>query len=112
MALFDFETFDLPSPQGCGCKSGIAADLQQLGVEVMLAGNMGEGAKNKLAAHNIKAIRGCSGDVVALVNDYLAGKVDDSGYSCESHDCGDHGHEEVKIVGYSAAIKADNNNVN
>ncbi|MBE6268134.1 MAG: dinitrogenase iron-molybdenum cofactor biosynthesis protein [Bacteroidales bacterium] len=106
------ETFDLPSPQGCGCKSGIAADLQQLGVEVMLAGNMGEGAKNKLAAHNIKAIRGCSGDVVALVNDYLAGKVDDSGYSCESHDCGDHGHEEVKIVGYSAAIKADNNNVN
>ena len=102
----------MPSPQGCGCKSGIAADLQQLGVEVMLAGNMGEGAKNKLAAHNIKAIRGCSGDVVALVNDYLAGKVDDSGYSCESHDCGDHGHEEVKIVGYSSAIKADNNNVN
>ena len=36
---------ELPSPQGCGCKSGIAADLQRLGVTAMLAGNMGEGAK-------------------------------------------------------------------
>ena len=105
-------TSRLDSPEGCGCKSNIASGMEEMGIEVMLAGNMGEGAKNKLAAHNIKAIRGCSGDVVALVNDYLAGKVDDSGYSCESHDCGDHGHEEVKIVGYSAAIKADNNNVN
>ena len=102
------EKFDLPSPQGCDCKSGIAADLQQLGVMVMLAGNMGEGARNKLAAHDIKVVRGCSGDVEKLVEDYLAGNVDDSGYSCESHDCGDHGHSEIKIVGYSAAIKAEN----
>lgn len=29
---------ELPSPQGCGCKSGIAADLQRLGVTAMLAG--------------------------------------------------------------------------
>ena len=102
------EKFDLPSPQGCGCKSGIAADLQQLGVMVMLAGNMGEGARNKLTAHDIKVVRGCSGDVEKLVEDYLAGNVDDSGYSCESHECGDHGHSEIKIVGYSAAIKAEN----
>lgn len=102
------EKFDLPSPQGCGCKSGIAADLQQLGVMVMLAGNMGEGARNKLAAHDIKVVRGCSGDVEKLVEEYLAGNVDDSGYSCESHECGDHGHSEIKIVGYSAAIKAEN----
>ena len=102
----------MASPEGCGCKSGIAPVLRQMGVAVMLAGNMGQGAKNVLEAQRIEVIRGCSGDVVALVNDYLAGKVDDSGYSCESHDCGDHGHEEVKIVGYSAAIKADNNNVN
>lgn len=99
------EKFDLPSPQGCGCKSGIAADLQQLGVMVMLAGNMGDGARNKLAAHDIKVVRGCSGEVEKLVEDYLAGNVDDSGYSCESHECGDHGHSEIKIVGYSAAIK-------
>ena len=102
------EKFDMPSPQGCGCKSGIAADLQQLGVEVMLAGNMGEGAKNKLSAHCIKVVRGCSGDVDALVERYLAGEVDDSGYSCSSHECGDHAHgDKMKIVGYSAAAKKD-----
>ena len=38
----------LPSPEGCGCKSGIATVLKDMGVEVMLAGNMGEGAKNVL----------------------------------------------------------------
>lgn len=54
---------ELPSPQGCGCKSGIAADLQRLGVTAMLAGNMGEGAKNKLEAHGITVVRGCSGDI-------------------------------------------------
>ena len=54
---------ELPSPQGCGCKSGIAADLQRLGVTVMLAGNMGEGAKNKLEAHGIAVVRGCSGEI-------------------------------------------------
>lgn len=26
---------ELPSPQGCGCKSGIAADLQRLGVTAL-----------------------------------------------------------------------------
>ena len=84
------ETFDLPSPQGCGCKSGIAADLQQLGVEVMLAGNMGEGAKNKLESHNIKVIRGCKGDIEAVVKGYLLGFIMDSGEGCDHHDCGNH----------------------
>ena len=36
----------MASPQGCGCKSGIAPVLKQMGVAVMLAGNMGQGAKN------------------------------------------------------------------
>ena len=31
----------LPSPAGCGCKSGVAVTLAQMGVELMLAGNMG-----------------------------------------------------------------------
>ncbi|MEE0882166.1 MAG: NifB/NifX family molybdenum-iron cluster-binding protein [Bacteroidales bacterium] len=35
----------LPAPAGCGCKSGVAAILQAEGVSLMLAGNMGEGAK-------------------------------------------------------------------
>lgn len=32
----------LASPEGCGCKSGIAPVLRQMGVTVMLAGNMGQ----------------------------------------------------------------------
>lgn len=80
----------LASPQGCGCKSGIAADLQSLGVVMMLAGNMGDGAKNKLNAHNIDVIRGCSGNVDELIKSYLEGKVLDSGNACSEHECGDH----------------------
>ena len=79
----------MPSPQGCGCKSGVAADLQELGVVMMLAGNMGEGAKSKLNAHNINVIRGCSGNVDELVAAYLEGKVYDSGLGCTEHECGD-----------------------
>ena len=84
----------LPSPQGCGCKSGIAADLEKMGVEVILAGNMGEGALNKLSAHNIRVIRGCRGDIEAVVSGFLAGFILDSGVGCsahaEGHECGHH----------------------
>lgn len=78
-------TETLASPQGCGCKSGIAADLEQMGVEVMLAGNMGEGALRKLQSHNIKVIRGCKGDIEAVIRGYLAGFILDSGVGCAGH---------------------------
>ena len=80
----------LPSPQGCGCKSGIATTLQEMGVKVMLAGNMGEGARNVLSSNDIKVIRGCSGNVDDLVKAYLAGKVNDNGEACSHHECGGH----------------------
>lgn len=89
---------ELASPQGCGCKSGIAAELQRIGVGVMLAGNMGEGAKSKLEAHGINVVRGCTGAVQAVVEGYLAGAILDSGRGCAGHDgehqCsgGHHGH--------------------
>ena len=77
----------LASPEGCGCKSGIAPVLRQMGVQVMLAGNMGQGAKNVLEAQRIEVIRGCSGDVEALVNEFIEGKVKDDGQVCDHHDC-------------------------
>lgn len=90
-------TEELPSPQGCGCKSGIAATLQEMGVEVMLAGNMGEGAKNKLESHGIKVIRGCTGPVHIVLAGFLAGAIIDSGRGCAGHSgehqCSGHGHE-------------------
>lgn len=85
---------ELASPQGCGCKSGIAADLQKMGIGFMLAGNMGEGAKNKLEAHAIKVVRGCSGPIDTLIQDFLEGKISDSGQGCAGHQgehqCGNH----------------------
>lgn len=79
----------LPSPQGCGCKSNIAGVLQEMGVTVMLAGNMGPGAVNVLTSHGIEVIRGCHGPVDSVVSDYLAGRISDSGVGCAGHD-GDH----------------------
>ena len=78
-------TEQLESPEGCGCKSNIASILQDMGVVVMLAGNMGGGAKNVLSNHGIKVICGCTGDVNKLVNSYLAGEVVDSGVGCAGH---------------------------
>lgn len=80
----------MPSPQGCGCKSNIAADLAKKDVRIMLAGGIGEGAIGKLAAQNIQVIRNCRGDVNDLVKSYLAGELKDGGVSCAAH----HEHHE------------------
>ena len=53
----------------------------------MLAGNMGQGAKNVLEAQRIEVIRGCSGDVTVLVESYLSGDIKDNGEICAHHDC-------------------------
>ena len=75
----------LPSPGGCGCKSNIASVLHDMGVSVMLAGDMGDGALNKLNASGIKVVRGCSGNTADVVRSYLAGFILDSGISCSAH---------------------------
>ncbi|NJO89145.1 MAG: dinitrogenase iron-molybdenum cofactor, partial [Chloroflexia bacterium] len=53
----------MKSPQGCGCKSDIAYTLADMGVDTMLAGNMGQGAVNKITEAGIKVYRGLSGKV-------------------------------------------------
>jgi predicted Fe-Mo cluster-binding NifX family protein len=69
----------LESPKGCGCKSNIAYDLAAMDVKIMLAGGIGDGAVNKLASQNIQVVRNCKGNVHQLVEDYLAGKIQDGG---------------------------------
>lgn len=86
-------TETLPSPQGCGCKSNIAGVLQQMGVTIMLAGNMGNGALNVLSSRGIEVYRGASGDVRKLVEAFLKGNVEDSGIGCDHHD--HHGEDHV-----------------
>ncbi|MEG0796453.1 MAG: NifB/NifX family molybdenum-iron cluster-binding protein [Odoribacter sp.] len=74
------------SPEGCGCKSNIASVLEEKGITLMLAGNMGEGAKNTLETHHISVIRGCAGSVESVVQSWLRGEISDSGEMCSHHD--------------------------
>jgi predicted Fe-Mo cluster-binding NifX family protein len=78
------ETFN--APEGCGCKSNIAPILASMGVQTMLAGNMGQGALYVLTTSGIEVYRGCSGNVSEVINDFLKGEVTDSGLGCHSHE--------------------------
>jgi len=80
----------LTPPAGCGCKSNVVTQLASMGVTMMIAGNMGQGAVNKLESSGIKVIRGVEGDSRTAVNAFLAGKLTDSGVGCSAHE---HGHD-------------------
>jgi predicted Fe-Mo cluster-binding NifX family protein len=78
----------VPSPNGCGCKSNIANVLSGMGVTLLLAGNMGEGAVNVLYANGINVVRGCSGDTKKAVLAWLDGKIEDNSKICQEHQHG------------------------
>jgi predicted Fe-Mo cluster-binding NifX family protein len=78
----------IASPAGCGCKSNIASTLAQMGVKMLLAGNMGQGAVNVLNNQGIDVLRGCSGNVKDVAESWLAGRLNDSGISCAQHEHG------------------------
>ncbi len=78
----------VPSPAGCGCKSDIAQILSKMGVRMILAGNMGEGAVNVLRSSGIDVLRGCSGDVRKVAENWLNGTLKDSGITCTQHEHG------------------------
>ncbi len=88
----------LDSPQGCGCKSNITTTMQEMGIKVMLAGNMGMGAYNKLAQHGISTVRGCHGSIHEVLKAYLAGELIDSAESCAHHECGEHEEKPVFTI--------------
>jgi len=80
----------ISSPAGCGCKSNIAQTLAEIGVKVMLAGNMGQGAVNVLNNAGIEVLRGCSGEVKNVALKWLEGSLVDSGDACHEHEHGCH----------------------
>ena len=88
----------LDSPEGCGCKSNIASVMQEMGITLMLAGNMGIGAYNKLSAHGITVIRGCHGKVDDVLRSYQNGELQDSLESCDHHDCTHHVEKPVYVI--------------
>lgn len=80
----------IESPAGCGCKSNIATVLADLGVSMMLAGNMGDGAVRVLNQAGIQVVRGCSGNVKEVAAQWISGNLKDSGDACQHHE---HHHE-------------------
>ncbi|MBE0556416.1 MAG: NifB/NifX family molybdenum-iron cluster-binding protein [Proteobacteria bacterium] len=78
------------SPANCGCKSNIAQTLAEMGVTMLLAGNMGQGAVNVLNNCGIDVMRGCTGDVKGVAERWLSGTLTDSGIACALHEHGCH----------------------
>ncbi len=75
----------VPSPNGCGCKSNIAAILAQDGVSLMIAGNMGQGAVQTLQTYGINVVRGAAGSTTEAVQSWISGQLNDSGTICHEH---------------------------
>jgi predicted Fe-Mo cluster-binding NifX family protein len=72
----------VPSSEGCGCKSNIVHILSQKGVQIILAGNIGNWVVRVLNRKGIQVVRGCSGNVKSIVGNWLKGYVVDSGDAC------------------------------
>jgi len=85
------EEQSVPSLEGCGCKSGVAAVLARSGVTHLVAGNMGEGAVRVLGAQGITVVRGASGPAKVAAEAFVKGSFTDSGVGCAGH--GESGHE-------------------
>jgi predicted Fe-Mo cluster-binding NifX family protein len=73
------------TPEGCGCKSNLAEILAEKGVRVMISGNMGQGAKNVLAASGIEVLCGFSGNIEHALNLYLKEGFNGVDLSCQHH---------------------------
>lgn len=75
----------------------LAGFLKEHGVETLICGNIGGGARNALAEAGIRLFPGAAGDADAQVESFLAGSLSyDPDAMCshhgEGHVCGDHDH--------------------
>ena len=87
---------------GHGALAGI---LKKNGIDALICGGIGGGAKNALAAAGIQLYGGASGDADAAIAALLADKLrydsnaecdhhgEHHGGDCADHDCGSHGSE-------------------
>ncbi len=70
--------------------------LGDLGVNVIIAGGMGEGAVNIFNARNIEVIMGATGVAQEAVERYIRGELKSTGSICREHqhegECGGHHH--------------------
>lgn len=85
--------------QGHGALAGFLLDG---GVDILICGGIGGGARNALADAGIKLYPGASGDADVQVEAFLRGQLSydpdttcshhshEEGHSCGDHNCGDH----------------------
>ncbi|EFL50665.1 Dinitrogenase iron-molybdenum cofactor biosynthesis protein [Solidesulfovibrio fructosivorans JJ]] len=81
------ETFEPPAQ--CGCRSNLVEMLVAMGVGALIAGNMGQGAADKLRHAGLTVVRGASGPVRDAATAFLAGTLKDKDELCQAHghDC-------------------------
>ena len=70
----------------CGCKSNLTDDLVQKGVNLLLAGGIGEGAIRKLNAENIEVIAGFNGNIETAVETWKRKDFSSNFTICTEHD--------------------------
>ncbi len=85
------ETAVFKGPDTCGCKSDLAQDLANDGIEVLLAGGIGQGAINKLKQAGIETFSGFNGTTKDVLNNWINGSKGDSSvcppHSGDGHNC-------------------------
>jgi predicted Fe-Mo cluster-binding NifX family protein len=72
-------------PPDCGCKSDLIPQLVEMGVAVMVAGGMGQGAVTYLNQSGIRVVRGAGGTVDEAVRAWLDGRLADNDEVCHAH---------------------------
>lgn len=71
----------------------LPAFLASHNVNVVIAGGMGDGARQKLASNNIEIISGVTGSIEDVIKSYLDGTLKVNGGGCSSHGHShDHSH--------------------
>lgn len=74
----------------------MAAFLDEKGVDAVICGGLGDGAKNALVEAGIEVVSGVKGNADEAVEEYLAGNLISEGVNCHHHDEGGCccGHDE------------------
>lgn len=86
--------------------------LADSGVDTLICGGMGQGAKDALSAAGIEICAGQSGDTDEAVEAYLRGELVDSGVNCDHHEhehehSHEHAHEHSHDAGGCGGCGAD-----
>lgn len=72
--------------------SALAGLLGGVGIDVLICGGIGGGARQLLADAGIQLVSGITGTVDAAAEAFVRGKLADQGGSCSHHDH-EHGHD-------------------